>query len=194
MNIQTVKEVKIIKKTIESLKKNSSSISNISLYDIARELGMEFEELTYFFKSVEEIILSEQVRVIKELEDYFIKGMEKAKTANDYKDVFDGYFDKLLEILPENAEVVTAVTFYLPACLEQRTIGKAILRKLIKKIIKKGWPGKVEMVLERQTDLVLLSLYGFHDYMSKVSRKERKIVVHDFKNMLNLHLQDRLFF
>ena len=64
----------------------------------------------------------------------------------------------------------------------------------LRKIIKKGWPGKVEHVLERQTDLVLLSIYGFYDYCSGLTSKERQVMLNDLSNMLNLHLQDRLFF
>jgi hypothetical protein len=78
--------------------------------------------------------------------------------------------------------------------LEERKRAKANYKIKLKIIIKKGWPGKIESVLDRQTDLVLLSLYGFYDYCSRVKIDERREVLIDFKNMLNLHLQDRLFF
>ena len=65
---------------------------------------------------------------------------------------------------------------------------------LFRKIIKKGWPGKIDSVLDRQTELVLLSVYGFYEYCAKVSQKERIAIHKDFTNMINLHLQDRLFF
>ena len=66
--------------------------------------------------------------------------------------------------------------------------------KTFRKIIKKGWPGKIDTVLDRQTDLILLSMYGFYEYCAKVGKRERKAIHKDFTNMINLHLQDRLFF
>ena len=68
------------------------------------------------------------------------------------------------------------------------------LKKTFKRIIKKGWPGKIESVLDRQTDLVVLSFYGLYEYCARTKKKERKAISEDFINMLNLHLQDRLFF
>ena len=87
-----------------------------------------------------------------------------------------------------------AASFYLPKCLEERNRAKVYYKKTYKKIIKKGWPGKIESVLDRQTDLCILSFYGLYEYCAKSKKKDRKAILDDFINMLNLHLQDRLFF
>ena len=70
----------------------------------------------------------------------------------------------------------------------------AAVSEKVKRIIKKGWPGKIESVLDRQTDLVVLSFYGLYEYCARTKKKDRKVIIEDFINMLNLHLQDRLFF
>jgi hypothetical protein len=78
--------------------------------------------------------------------------------------------------------------------LEFREDNKKILSGKIKNLIKRGWPGKTPSVLERQTDLFILSFYGFIDHVVHLPVEERKKILKDFRNMLNLHLQDRLFF
>ena len=96
--------------------------------------------------------------------------------------------------LPDYADVVWAATPFLPKCLEEKIRMKAYLKKNFKRIIKKGWPGKIESVLDRQTDLVILSFYGLYEFCARTNKKDRKAILEDFINMLNLHLQDRLFF
>jgi len=191
---QTEKKVKIINKTVESMKKGNKGLSGVSLPDVAKELSMPLLELTQFFLTVEDVFLNEQKRINRKLEKYIDRKLATAKNPNDAKEILEGFLDKFIEILPLNAEVILAATFYLPLCLEERKRAKANYKIKLKMIIKKGWPGKIESVLDRQTDLVLLSLYGFYDYCSRVKIGERREVLIDFKNMLNLHLQDRLFF
>ncbi|MEO1956092.1 MAG: hypothetical protein ABGX42_05805 [Gammaproteobacteria bacterium] len=194
MDKHTAKKVRIINKTMDTLRKGSKGVSGISLNEIAKELSIPLEDLTSFFLTVEDVFLGEQKRLNIKLEKYIDTRLSKAKVPNDAKDLLDGLIDKFVDILPEHADLVLSVSFYLPSCLKERRRAKAYYRKIFKAIIKKGWPGKIESVLDRQTELVLLSFYGFYDYCSMVSISDRKALAGDFRNMLNLHLQDRLFF
>ena len=187
-------KVKIIEKTFEAIKSDKGGLSNISLLRVAEELSMPFEEMTSFFLTVEDVYLNEQQRVNKKLEKFLESGLSKAKTANDAKDLFENAIKIFVENLPDYADVMWAASFYLPKCLEERNRAKVYYKKTFKKIIKKGWPGKIETVLDRQTDLCILSYYGLYEYCAKAKKKDRQAILDDFINMLNLHLQDRLFF
>ena len=194
MDRQTQRKVKIIEKTFESIKRDNKGVANVSLLRVAEELSMPYEELTSFFLTIEDIYLNEQERSNRKLQSYIDSGLNKAKTANDAKYLFENTIRLFVEELPEYADVVWAATPFLPKCLEERIRMKAYLKKTFKRIIKKGWPGKIESVLDRQTDLVVLSFYGLYEYCARTKKKDRKVILEDFINMLNLHLQDRLFF
>ena len=194
MDKKTANKVKIINKTFESIKKDNKGMTNISLLRVAEELSMPFDELTSFFLTVEDIYLNEQQRINNRLEEYLESELSKAKTANDAKALLENSIKLFVEKLPDYADVMWAASFYLPKCIEERNRAKIYYKKTFKKIIKKGWPGKIESVLDRQTDLCILSFYGLYEYCSRASKRERKAVLDDFINMLNLHLQDRLFF
>ena len=194
MDRQTQRKVKIIEKTFESIKRDNKGVANASLLRVAEELSMPYEELTSFFLTLEDIYLNEQERSNRKLQSYIDSGLNKAKTANDAKYLFENTIRLFVEELPEYADVVWAATPFLPKCLEEKNRMKAYLKKTFKRIIKKGWPGKIESVLDRQTDLVVLSFYGLYEYCARTKKKDRKAILEDFINMLNLHLQDRLFF
>jgi len=187
-------KVKIIEKTFEAIKRDKEGLANTSLLRVAEELSMPFEELSSFFLTVEDIYLNEQQRVNEKVEKFLESGLSKANTANDAKDLLENSLKMFVESLPEYADVMWAASFYIPKCLEERKRMKVYLKKTFKKIIKKGWPGKIESVLDRQTDLCILSIYGLYEYCAKAKKKDRKAILDDFINMLNLHLQDRLFF
>jgi len=194
MDKKTENKVRIINKTFESIKRDNKSLTSVSLVDVAAELSMPLEELTSFFLTVEDIYLNEQQRNNRKTEEYLESGLSAAKTANDAKELFENAIRLYVENLPDYADVVLAATFYIPKCLEERNRMRASLKKTFKKIIKKGWPGKIETVLDRQTDLCILSFYGLYEYCARAKKKDRKAILEDFINMLNLHLQDRLFF
>ena len=194
MDKKTENKVRIINKTFESVKRDNKSIENVSLEEVAKELSMPLEELTSFFLTVEDIYLNEQLRNNRRIEKYLESGLSKIKTANDAKALFENSIRVYVESLEDYADAVLAATFYIPKCLEERNRMKAYLKKTFKKIIKKGWPGKIESVLDRQTDLCVLSFYGLYEYCARAKKKDRKAILEDFINMLNLHLQDRLFF
>ena len=194
MDKKTQSKVRIIEKTFEAIKRDNKGIANISLLRVAEELSMPHEELTSFFLTLEDIYFNEQTRSNIKIEKYLESGLTEAKTANDAKSLFENTIRLFVMELPEYADVVWAATPFLPKCLEERNRMKAYLKKTFKRIIKKGWPGKIESVLDRQTDLVVLSFYGLYEYCAKTKKKDRKAILEDFINMLNLHLQDRLFF
>ena len=194
MDRKTQSKVRIIEKTFEAIKRDNKGVANISLLRVAEELSMPYEELTSFFLTLEDIYFNEQTRSNIKIEKYLESGLTEAKTANDAKSLFENTIRLFVMELPEYADVVWAATPFLPKCLEERNRMKAYLKKTFKRIIKKGWPGKIESVLDRQTDLVVLSFYGLYEYCAKSKKKDRQAILDDFINMLNLHLQDRLFF
>ena len=194
MKVDIQKKVKIIQKSMETIRKSDRTLHTISFPRLAQELNMPLEELTSFFLNVEDLFLNEQKRVNRKMEKFLDEGVQNAKTANQAKELLESATSKLIDLLPDHSDLVFSASFYLPKCIEERARAKKYYRQAFRKIIKKGWPGKIDSVLDRQTDLVLLSVYGFYEYCAKVSQKERKAIHKDFTNMINLHLQDRLFF
>ena len=194
MKVDVQKKVNIIQKSMNSIRKMDKTVHTISFSRLADEMEMPLKELTDIFLDVEDMFLNEQKRVTRKMEEFLEKGIKDCKTPNDAKDLMESSLLKMIDILPDHSDLVYSAIFYLPKCLAERDRTKKYYRQKIRIIIKKGWPGKIDSVLERQTDLVLLSLYGFLDYCVKVNKRERKEVLKDFTNMINLHLQDRLFF
>ena len=179
---------------MNSIRKMDKTVHTISFSRLADEMGIPLKELTDIFLDVEDMFLNEQKRVTRKMEEFLEKGIKDCKTPNDAKDLMESSLLKMIDLLPDHSDLVYSAIFYLPKCLAERDRTKKYYRQKLRIIIKKGWPGKIDSVLERQTDLVLLSLYGFLDYCVKVNKRERKEVLKDFTNMINLHLQDRLFF
>ena len=194
MKLDVQKKVKIINKTMESIRKSDKTLHTITFPRLAEELEMPLEDLNDFFLNVEDIFLNEQKRVNRKMETFIESGLKKAKNANDAKELLEATTFKLIDLLPHYSDLVFSASFYLPQCQEERIRAKKYYKQGIKRIIKKGWPGKINTVLDRQSDLVLLSFYGFYEYCAKVGKRERKAMHKDFTNMINLHLQDRLFF
>ena len=194
MKVDIQKKVKIIQKSMETIRKSDRTLHTISFARFAQELNMPLEELTAFFMNVEDLFLNEQKIVNRKMEKFLDEGIQNAKTANQAKELLETATLKLIDLLPDYSDLVFSASFYLPQCIEERTRAKKYYKQAFRKIIKKGWPGKIDSVLDRQTELVLLSVYGFYEYCAKVSDKERKAIHKDFTNMINLHLQDRLFF
>ena len=194
MRVDVQKKVRIIQKSMETIRKSDKTLHTISFPRLAQELNMPLEELTSFFMNVEDLFLNEQKRVNRKMEKFLDEGIKNSKTANQAKELLESATLKLVELLPDHSDLVFSASFYLPKCIEERARAKKYYKQAFRKIIKKGWPGKIDSVLDRQTELVLLSVYGFYEYCAKVSQKERKAIHKDFTNMINLHLQDRLFF
>ena len=194
MKVDVQKKVNIIQRSMNSIRKMDKTVHTISFSRLADEMEIPLKELTDIFLDVEDMFLNEQKRVTRKIEEFLEKGIKDCKTPNDAKDLMESSLLKMIDILPDHSDLVYSAIFYLPKCLAERDRTKKYYRQKLRIIIKKGWPGKIDSVLERQTDLVLLSLYGFLDYCVKVNKSDRKEVLKDFSNMINLHLQDRLFF
>ena len=194
MNVDVQKKVKIIQKSMDSIRKMDKTVHTISFYQLANEIEMPLSELTDIFLDVEDMFLNEQKRVIKKMKELIENGLKDCNTPNDAKELLESTTIKLIELLPDYSDLVYSAIFYLPKCLAERERAKNYYRQALRRIIKKGWPGKIESVLERQTDLVLFSFYGYMEYIVRANKNERKEIQKDYINMINLPLQDRLFF
>ena len=184
---------RIVSQAIASVRKNHK-VDAVSLLTISKELGVEFLEITKYFSSMEDIFLDQQKKTWKSTYRSLDKKIKKAKTPGDFKYLFDSFLEDFVSDLGPDADLNWEVCSFIPVCLEFREANKKVLANKIRNIIKRGWPGKTNNVLERQTDLIILSFYGFIDYVIHKPKKERAKILKDFRNMLNLHLQDRLFF
>ena len=193
MNKSSFLKKQIVKEAIRSVRKDKK-VDEISLLNISRELGVEFSEVTRFYTSIEDIFLQQQKSNWKKVYRNLDKSIKKAKTPGDFKSVFDKFLESYVEGLSPDADLHWEVSSFMPACLAFREENKQVLFKKIHEIIRRGWPGKTPNVLERQTDLFLLSFFGFIDHIVHQPKTERIKILKDFRNMLNLHLQDRLFF
>ena len=194
MKVDVQKKVRVIQKSMDSIRRIDKTVHTISFSRLANEIEMPLNELTDIFLDVEDMFLNEQKRVTRKMVELVDEGLKDCNTPNDAKELLEGLTLKLIELLPDYSDLVYSAVFYLPKCLAERERTKRYYRQALRKIIKKGWPGKIESVLDRQTDLVLLSLYGYMEYIIRANKSERKEIQKDFINMINLHLQDRLFF
>ena len=194
MKVDVQKKVRVIQKSMDSIRRIDKTVHTISFSRLANEIEMPLNELTDIFLDVEDMFLNEQKRVTRKMVELVDEGLKDCNTPNDAKELLESSTLKLIELLPDYSDLVYSAIFYLPKCLAERERTKRYYRQALRKIIKKGWPGKIESVLERQTDLVLLSLYGYMEYIIRANKSERKEIQKDFINMINLHLQDRLFF
>mgnify|MGYP001273223099 FL=1 len=194
MKVDVQKKVRVIQKSMDSIRRIDKTVHTISFSRLANEIEMPLNELTDIFLDVEDMFLNEQKRVTRKMVELVDEGLKDCNTPNDAKELLESSTLKLIELLPDYSDLVYSAIFYLPKCLAERERTKRYYRQALRKIIKKGWPGKIESVLDRQTDLVLLSLYGYMEYIVRANKSERKEIQKDFINMINLHLQDRLFF
>ncbi len=184
---------KIVKQAIQSFRKNKK-VDEFSLLSLSKELDVDFLDLTKFYASMEGIFLDQQKKNWKQTYKSLNKKIKKSKNPGDFKNVFDSFIEDFVSDLGPDADLHWEVCSFIPICLEFREQNKKVLTGKIKTVIKRGWPGKTSNVLDRQTDLVILSFYGFIDHVVHKPKTERAKILKDFRNMLNLHLQDRLFF
>ena len=184
---------KIVKQAISSVRKDHR-VDEVSLLSISKELNVDFSEITKYYTSMEDIFLEQQKKNWKSIHKSLNRKTKKAKTPGDFKKVFDTFLEDFVSDLGPDADLNWEVCSFIPVCLQFREANKRVIAGKIKNIIKRGWPGKTDNVLDRQTDLFILSFYGFIDHIVHKPVKERAKILKDFRNMLNLHLQDRLFF
>ena len=184
---------KIVKQAISSVRKDHR-VDEVSLLSISKELNVDFSEITKYYTSMEDIFLEQQKKNWKSIYKSLNRKTKKAKTPGDFKKVFDTFLEDFVSNLGPDADLNWEVCSFIPVCLQFREANKRVIAGKMKNIIKRGWPGKTDNVLDRQTDLFILSFYGFIDHVVHKPVKERAKILKDFRNMLNLHLQDRLFF
>ena len=184
---------KVVNKAVNSLRK-SKRIEQISFASIAVELDVGIDEITSFYSTTEDIFLQAQKKDWESLHRYWDKQIKKAKTPGDFKRAFEIFFERFVETLSKDADLRFELSCYLPECVKFRDKNRIKVKEKLSKLIKKGWPGKDEKVIQRQSELVTVLFYGFIDHIVHIPKNERSKILSDFRNMLNLHLQDRKFF
>ena len=184
---------RIVQEGVRSVRR-LRKIDEIHLLTISKELDIDYSEVTKFYASMEDIFHLQQKKNWRAIHRVLDKKVKEARTPGDFKKTFDDFLEDFVNDLSSDADLHWEACSFLPKCLEYREKNKKILSEKIKNLIKRGWPGKTANVIQRQTDLFILSFYGFIDHVVHLPEEERKKILKDFRNMLNLHLQDRLFF
>ena len=184
---------KVVNKAVNTLRK-SKRIEQISFAAIAVELDVGIDEITSFYSTTEDIFLQAQKKDWESLHRYWDKQIKKAKTPGDFKNAFEIFFERFVDTLSKDADLRFELSCYLPECVKYRDKNRIIVKEKFSKLIKRGWPGKDEKVIQRQSELVTVLFYGFIDHIVHIPKEERSKILSDFRNMLNLHLQDRKFF
>ena len=184
---------KVVSRAVSSLRKNKR-IEQISFAAIAKELDVGIDEITSFYSTTEDIFLQAQKKDWESLHRYWDKQIKKAKTPGDFKSAFEIFFERFVETLSKDADLRFELSCYLPECIKYRDKNRIKVKEKFSKLIKRGWPGKDEKVIQRQSKLVTVLFYDFIDHIVHIPKEERSKLLSDFRNMLNLHLQDRKFF
>lgn len=184
---------KVVNRAVNSLRKNKR-IEQISFAAIAKELDVSIDDITSFYATTEDIFLQAQKKDWESLHRYWDKQIKKAKTPGDFKNAFEIFFERFVETLSKDADLRFELSCYLPECVKFRDKNRIKVKEKFTKLIKRGWPGKNEIVIQRQSELVTVLFYGFIDHIVHIPKNERSKILSDFRNMLNLHLQDRKFF
>ena len=183
----------VVNRAVNSLRK-SKRIEQISFAAIAQELDVSIDDITSFYATTEDIFLQAQKKDWESLHRYWDKQIKKAKTPGDFKNAFEIFFERFVETLSKDADLRFELSCYLPECVKFRDKNRIKVKEKFTKLIKRGWPGKNEIVIQRQSELVTVLFYGFIDHIVHIPKNERSKILSDFRNMLNLHLQDRKFF
>ena len=184
---------KIVNQAISSVRKDRK-VDVMSLLAISKELNVDFSEVTKYYTSMEDIFLEQQKKTWKSTYKSLNRKIKKAKTPGDFKSIFDKFLEDFVSGITTDADLHWEVCSFIPVCLEFREDNKKVFASKMKSIINQGWPGKNDNVLDRQADLFLFCFFGFVDLIVHKPVEERAKILKDFRNMLNLHLQDRLFF
>jgi AcrR family transcriptional regulator len=184
---------KVVNRAVNSLRKNKR-IEQISFAAIAEELDVSIDDITSFYATTEDIFLQAQKKDWESLHRYWDKQIKKAKTPGDFKNAFEIFFERFVETLSKDADLRFELSCYLPECVKFRDKNRIKVKEKFTKLIKRGWPGKNEIVIQRQSELITVLFYGFVDHIVHIPKNERSKILSDFRNMLNLHLQDRKFF
>ena len=120
---------------METIRKSDKTLHTISFPRLAQEINMPLEELTTFFINLEDLFLNEQKRVNRKIEKFLDEGIQKAKTANQAKELLESATLKLVDLLPDHSDLVFSAAYYLPQCIEERARAKKYYRQALRKII-----------------------------------------------------------
>ena len=145
---------KVVNKAVNSLRK-SKRIEQISFASIAIELDVGIDEITSFYTTTEDIFLQAQKKDWASLHRHWDKQIKKAKTPGDFKRAFEIFFERFVETLSKDADLRFELSCYLPECVKFRDKNRIKVKEKFSKLIKKGWPGKDEKVIQRQSELIL---------------------------------------
>ena len=111
MRVDVQKKVRIIQKSMETIRKSDKTLHTISFPRLAQELNIPLEELTSFFMNVEDLFLNEQKRVNRKMEKFLDEGIQNSKTANQAKELLETATLKLVELLPDHSDLVFSASF-----------------------------------------------------------------------------------
>ena len=131
MKVDIQKKVKIIQKSMETIRKSDRTLHTISFPRLAQELNMPLEELTSFFLNVEDLFLNEQKRVNRKMEKFLDEGIQNAKTANQAKELLETATLKLIDLLHDHIDLVFSASFYLPQCIDERARAKKYYKHVL---------------------------------------------------------------
>ena len=163
---------RVVKRAVNNLRKDKR-VESINLALIANELEVSLETLKNYNSSTEDIFLKAQKKDWDSLHRYWDKRIKKAKTPGDYKDAFESFFERFVETLSDDADLMLEMSCYLPACIKYRETNRKKVKKKFLSLIKRGWPGKDDKVLARQTELITIVFYGFIDHVVHIKKAER---------------------
>ena len=178
---------KVVNRAINSLRK-SKRIEQLSFAAIAKELDVGIDEITSFYSTTEDIFLQAQKKDWESLHRYWDKQIKKAKTPGDFKRAFEIFFERFVETLSKDADLRFELSCYLPECVKFRDKNRIKVKEKFTKLIKKGWPGKDEKVIQRQSELVIVLFYGFIDHIVHIPKIERPKILSDFRNLSLIHI------
>ena len=184
---------KVVNRAVNSLRRNKR-IEQISFAAIAKELGTTIDEISSFYTTTEDIFLEAQKKDWASLHRHWDKQIKKAKTPGDFKRAFEIFFERFVETLSKDADLRFELSCYLPECVKFRDKNRIKVKEKFSKLIKKGWPGKDEKVIQRQSELITVLFYGFIDHIVHIPKNERSKIESNFRNSINLHIQERHVF
>ena len=75
MKVDVQKKVKIIQKSMNSIRKIDKTVHTITFSRLADEMAMPLNELTNFFLDIEDMFLNEQMRVTRKMVGLVEKGL-----------------------------------------------------------------------------------------------------------------------
>ena len=129
MKVEVQKKVRIIQKSMNSIRKMDKTVHTISFSRLADEMEMPLNDLTDIFLDVEDMFLNEQKRVTRKMTELIEEGLKDCRTPNNAKELLESTTLKLIELLPDYSDLVYSAVFYLPKCIAERDRTKKYYRQ-----------------------------------------------------------------